>query len=81
MAVQFVVEQAGCTSCAERIRVALGAIGTVEQLDIDEASDVATVRLEYGGVTEDVEHALLLASQGSGHAYRVRPDSWTSVLA
>ena len=81
MVVQFIVEQAGCASCAERIREALGAIGTVEQLDVDEASDVATVRLEHGGVREDVEHALLLASEGSGHAYRVRPGSWTSALA
>ena len=81
MTAQFVVEHAGCASCAERIRKALGAIGTVEQIDVDEASDVAIVRLEYGGVTEDVEHALLFASQGSGHAYRVQPGSWTSVLA
>jgi len=81
--VQFVVEQAGCLSCAERVREALRAMGTIEQLEVDETADVATVRLACADHVSDVDvdHALRLASEGSGHTYRVQTGSWASLLA
>jgi copper chaperone CopZ len=78
--VQFVVEQAGCSSCAVRIREALGEIATVRQVEIDEAADVAVVRLSSRSVSEkSVNDVLGAASQGSGHRYRVQSDSWHSL--
>jgi copper chaperone CopZ len=74
--VQFVIEQAGCTSCAARIHEALAEVATVEAVDIDEAVDVALVRLS-GSVSESrVNDVLGGASQGSGHRYRVQSGSW-----
>lgn len=79
--VSFVVEQAGCSSCAARIRGALEAIATVEAVEIDEAADIASVALaDSSGVFEDaVVLALQIASAGSGHEYRVQPGSWVVV--
>ena len=76
--VRFVVEQAGCSSCAARIRVALEAIATVEAIEIDEAADIASVRLaDSPRVLEDaVVLALQTASEGSGHEYGVQAGSW-----
>jgi hypothetical protein len=83
VAVQFVVERAGCSSCAELIGEALGVIGKVEQVDIDESSDIALVRLSVSGDVDvdEVDRVLHLASKGSGHAYRVRPGSLVSASA
>jgi copper chaperone CopZ len=76
-AVVFEVEQAGCESCAGRVRGALAPLGTVDEILIDEEADAATVRLAVSTVTEDdVNRALADASHGSGHAYRVRSGSW-----
>lgn len=73
----FEVEQAGCASCAARVRSALEPHATVETIEIDESADQATVRLAEANVTEaDVNAALSAASHGSGHTYRVRPGSW-----
>ena len=78
-AVQFVVEQAGCTSCAARIREALGEIATVQAVDIDEAADVAVVRVSSPSASEEaVNDVLGAASHGSGHLYRIRSGSWQS---
>ncbi len=76
--VRFVVEQAGCPSCAARIRSALEAIATVEAIEVDEAADIASVRLtDSPPVLEDaVALAVQNASAGSGHEYRVQPGSW-----
>lgn len=73
----FDVERAGCSSCAERVRGALSAIATVESVVVDEAADVATVRLVSATEleTHDVD-ALLEAAGDSAHAYRVKPGSW-----
>ena len=57
----FEVEEAGCPSCATRVRGALEALGEVSDVTIDE---------------EDVNRALREASVGSGHGYRVKPGSW-----
>lgn len=74
----FEVEQAGCASCAVRVRGALEGVGAVAELTIDEEEDVATVRLAAEAATseDDVNRVLAEASQGSGHAYRVKPGSW-----
>ena len=74
----FEVEQAGCESCAARVRGALDPIVAVAQIEIDEDKDTASVRLAPGtDATEvDVNRALLEASHGSGHVYRVKPGSW-----
>lgn len=74
--VEFVVEQAGCSSCAARVQAALAGVATVETVDVDETADVAFVRVS-GTVSESsVNDVLRDASRGAGHSYRVRPDSW-----
>jgi copper chaperone CopZ len=78
--VQFVVEHAGCMSCAARIRDALAELGTVGKVDVDEVVDVAVVRMSAAEVSESrVNDVLRTASEGSGHIYRIRPGSWCSV--
>jgi copper chaperone CopZ len=76
--VVFDVEQAGCESCAARVRNALAPFAVVSDVAIDESTDSATVRLaarvDVG--EDDVNRVLLEASHGSGHAYRVKPGSW-----
>jgi copper chaperone CopZ len=74
--VTFVVEQAGCDSCADRLRGALGPVAAVAAIVIDEEADAATVRLAGAASEDAVGAALAAASKGSGHAYRVRPGSW-----
>jgi copper chaperone CopZ len=74
---RFVVEQAGCASCAKLVREALAGVGEVESIEIDESADVADVVLvSAAAVTVDELDGLLVAAgSGSGHAYRVRPGS------
>jgi copper chaperone CopZ len=73
----FVVEQAGCTSCAARVRVALADVVRVDGIEIDEGADTAFVRVWGDEVSERrVEDAIAAASEGSGHAYRIRSGSW-----
>ena len=81
--VEFVVEEAGCASCAQRVREALAPLGVVEEVVIDEQADEAAVALAAGDdVTEAaVADALARASEGAGHAYRVRAGSWTAARA
>lgn len=75
--VDFLVEQAGCTSCAARIGAALGQIATVHEVELDDAADVAAVHLSSSSVSEDsVNEVLRQASEGAGHRYRVQPGSW-----
>jgi len=78
MPFSFVVEQAGCESCAGRVSAALAPLGVVDDVVIDEANDVGLVRMTAkDGLSEkDISGCLLEASTGSGHAYRVRPGSW-----
>ena len=73
----FEVEQAGCESCATRVRAALEPLADVTEIAIDAEADAATVRATGAGLSENaVNEALEAASHGSGHAYRVRPGSW-----
>jgi copper chaperone CopZ len=75
--VRFVVEHAGCDSCAARVRLALEPIATVGEVTVDESADVAFVSLASPAVSErSVNEALHEASTGSGHEYSVRPGSW-----
>lgn len=75
----FIVEEAGCSSCATRVRTALEPLGTVEAIDLDHDANHATVQLAGEGVSEAaVNAALEQASEGSGHTYRVRPGSWSA---
>lgn len=78
--IHFVVEQAGCASCAARVREALEPIAVVHEIDVDEAADCAAVRLAYSpDLSQDaVAQALLVASTGARHEYRVQPGSWQS---
>jgi hypothetical protein len=81
--VQFVVEHAGCSSCAARIEKSLQTIAVVEAIEVDEEADVASVRLVSAAplAEERVRGALERASAGSGHEYRVQPGSWHPVGA
>jgi copper chaperone CopZ len=72
----FVVDEAGCESCAALVREALERLGTVESVEIDEAADVSRVVLTGAVSEEQVGAALAGASAGGGHAYRVRAGSW-----
>jgi hypothetical protein len=74
----FEVLQAGCESCADRIRKALSPLVIVEQITIDEQADTARVliRAERTIGRATIEEALGRASLGSGHEYRVKRDSW-----
>jgi copper chaperone CopZ len=78
----FVVEQAGCESCATRVRDALTPLTTVRAVEVDADEDVATVSLGPDAELseEAVNRALTEASRGSGHSYRVKPGSWRSTL-
>ncbi len=76
----FDIEQAGCESCAALVRDALGDLGTVLEIAVDESADLATVRLVASSrpSAEEVDRVLREASP-DGHAYRIRPGSWRSV--
>ena len=78
MQVEFEVEEAGCSSCAALVTEALEPLATVASIEIDEDADRAHVTLDApNGLAEDaVAAALAGASEGAGHAYRVRPGSW-----
>jgi copper chaperone CopZ len=76
--IHFLVEQAGCESCAERVRAALAGLLAIDEITVDEEADAAAVRAQAprGLELETVDAALADASHGSGHAYRVSPGSW-----
>ena len=77
--VSFVVAEAGCESCAERVRAALEPLATVDAVVIDEKRDTATVVLQLGNelALPQVQDALSRASAGAGHTYRVQSGSWS----
>lgn len=74
--VSFVVEQAGCDSCAARIRAALTDVARVEAIEVDEEADTAFVRLSADDISQVRISAVLESASGSGHIYRVREGSW-----
>lgn len=78
--VSFLVEQAGCESCAARVRAALEPLGEVAEIAVDADADLASVRLRGDSppVASEIDAALARASHGSGHRYRVKAGSWRS---
>jgi copper chaperone CopZ len=74
----FEVEEAGCASCATRVRDALSQLAVVHAVDIRPEDDVATVSISADADVSEaaVNGALREASRGAGHAYRVKPGSW-----
>lgn len=78
MEVQFIVEEAGCSSCAAVVGRVISEHGTVGEIQIDEDADVALVRADLPEAfgAEDLNVVLAHVSDGAGHAYRVRPGSW-----
>ena len=74
----FVVENAGCSSCAERVQAALAPLAAVQSVDVHEESDTATVTIAGNPRLAEtaVNAALADASTGSGHQYRVQSGSW-----
>ncbi len=76
MSLSFVVEEAGCESCAALVREALEPLGAVESIEVDEAADTSKVNLAAETTEADVNAALADASAGVGHTYRVQPGSW-----
>ena len=44
--IHFLVEQAGCESCAQRVRSALADVLTIDEISVDEAADLAAVRAQ-----------------------------------
>ena len=75
--VSFEVVQAGCESCAARVRGALAPLLEISALEIDESRDAAVVvaRADQEPRIETMDELLAAASEGAGHAYRVRPGS------
>lgn len=75
--VSFEVEQAGCASCAARVRDALAPLFEISGLEIDESRDAAVVTAQAVDEpsVEAIDELLAVASEGAGHAYRVRPGS------
>lgn len=78
--VTFIVEEAGCESCAVRVRSALEPLGAVVAIEVDHDADASTVRLAGNGTLseEALNRALESASREAGHAYRVRPGSFVA---
>jgi hypothetical protein len=74
----FEVEQAGCESCATRVRDALAPLTEVHSVEVQAEEDVATVRVSPDTELSEsaVNRVLHEASRGAGHAYRVKPGSW-----
>lgn len=75
--VRFEVEQAGCATCAARVRDALAPLLEISAVEIDESLDAAvvTARGAEEPLVETIDELLGVASEGGGHAYRVRPGS------
>ena len=75
--VSFEVEQAGCASCAARVRGALAPLLEISGLEIDEYLDAAviTARAAEEPPVGMIDLLLAAASEGAGHNYRVRPGS------
>jgi len=77
--IRFLVQEAGCPSCARRLEDALAPLADEVEIEIDEDADLAAVRLVAPSdlAVEDVSRVLETASAGSGHTYRLQPGSWT----
>ena len=64
----FVVEHAGCPSCAERVRDALAPLAAVADVEVDEANDAARVRVAATPRLSEADvNAALAAASAYGH--------------
>ena len=77
--VEFVVAEAGCESCATRVRSAVATLVSVTSISIDEGDDTAKVtgRTASDVTAEALDELLAAASEGAGHRYHVVPGSLT----
>ena len=77
--VEFVVAEAGCESCATRVRSAVASLVSVTSVSIDEGADTAKVtgRALSDVTPESLDELLAVASVGAGHRYHVVPGSLT----
>lgn len=77
--IEFVVEQAGCSSCAALVEEALAPLAEVRAIKVDEEADSAAVRLVSSTELSEivVDRALAEVSAGADHSYRVKPGSWS----
>jgi copper chaperone CopZ len=77
--VEFLVAEAGCESCATRVRAAVETLVSVTSISIDEGGDTARVtgRTASDVTSEALDEVLAVASEGAGHRYHVVPGSLT----
>lgn len=77
--IEFVVEQAGCSSCAALVEEALAPLAEVRAIKVDEEADSAAVRLVSSPELSEivVDRALAEVSPDADHSYRVKPGSWS----
>lgn len=75
--ISFEVEQAGCASCAARVRGALAPLLEISAVEVDESLDatVVTARAVEAPPVETIDELLAAASEGADHTYRVKPGS------
>ena len=80
--IAFEVEQAGCASCAARVKTALEPLLRISTLQVDESRDAAVVTAlaVEQPLVETIDELLAAASEGAGHTYRVKPGSWRLTL-
>ena len=78
--IRFEVEDAGCDSCAARVRGAIEPLAAVAGTEVDHEAELTTVQLAPGATVteEDVERVLAEASEGTPHTYRLRAGSWAA---
>ncbi len=77
--IRFIVEQAGCASCAALVNEALAPIADVRGIDVDETADCAAVCVAFApDLTQEAVSQALLNASAAGHEYRVKPGSWRS---
>lgn len=78
--VRFDVEDAGCESCAARVRGAIEPLAEVAHVAVDHDTEITSIQLAPGAAVseEDVERALAAASEGTPHTYKVRAGSWAA---
>ena len=78
--VEFLVAEAGCESCATRVRSAVASLVSVTSISIDESEDIAKVTGRASAVVtpEALDELLAVASEGAGHRYHVVPGSLTN---
>ena len=81
MTVEFVVDQAGCASCAELVREVLSELGAVEAVEVDDSADLASVRLVADGAVSSEQLDALLAAGTEMTRHMKSPEELANGLA